>query len=82
MLRPLGPQRLSLTRAPALAETSDDILAETRVLRDPEIPAAGNGHGDTTIVGYLDDNCSYCRTFAPDHVTFVEACGGHGRSGR
>lgn len=62
----LGVITAGLTRAPTLAETSDDVLIETRVLRDPEIPVAGNVHGDITIVEYLDYNCSYCRKLAPD----------------
>lgn len=61
----LGMVTAGLTRAPTLAETSDDVLTEARVLRDPEIPAAGNAHGDITIVEYLDYNCSYCRKLAP-----------------
>jgi len=32
----------------------DDVLTEALVLRDPDIPAAGNPAGDITIVEYFD----------------------------
>lgn len=67
----LGVVTAGLTRAPTLAETPDDVLTEARVLRDPEIPAAGNAHGDITIVEYLDYNCSYCRKLAPELAQVV-----------
>jgi protein-disulfide isomerase len=36
------------------------------VLRDPEIPAAGNVDGDITIVEWFDYNCPYCRKIDPE----------------
>jgi protein-disulfide isomerase len=36
------------------------------VLRDPEIPVAGNAKGDITIVEYFDYQCPYCRKLEPD----------------
>jgi protein-disulfide isomerase len=67
----LGVVSAGLTRAPTLAEASDEVLTEARVLRDQEIPAAGNVHGDITIVEYFDYNCSYCRKLAPELAQVV-----------
>jgi protein-disulfide isomerase len=45
---------------------ADNVLTENAVLRDPEIPAAGNPDGDITIVEYFDYNCPYCRKLEPE----------------
>ena len=50
---------------PALGQR-DDVLTEALVLRDPEIPVAGNAAGDITIVEYFDYQCPYCRKLEPD----------------
>lgn len=51
----------------ALAEDSEEkVLTEALVLRDPDIPVAGNPDGDITIVEYFDYNCPYCRKVAPE----------------
>ncbi len=50
---------------PALGQ-SDDVLTEALVLRDPEIPVAGNPGGDITIVEYFDYQCPYCRKLEPE----------------
>jgi protein-disulfide isomerase len=44
----------------------DEVLTEALVLRDPEIPAAGNVDGDITIVEWFDYNCPYCRKIDPE----------------
>jgi protein-disulfide isomerase len=44
----------------------DDVLTEALVLRDPEIPVAGNAAGDITIVEYFDYQCPYCRKIEPE----------------
>jgi protein-disulfide isomerase len=44
----------------------DDVLSEAAVLRDTDIPVAGNAKGDITIVEYFDYQCPYCRKLAPD----------------
>jgi protein-disulfide isomerase len=48
----------------ALAQGSDPISRES-VLRDPEIPIAGNPKGDVSIVEYFDYQCGYCKKIAP-----------------
>jgi protein-disulfide isomerase len=51
----------------ALAEGDpDDVLTEALVLRDPDIPVAGNANGDISIVEYFDYNCPYCRKLEPE----------------
>jgi protein-disulfide isomerase len=44
----------------------DDVLTEALVLRDPDIPVAGNANGDISIVEYFDYNCPYCRKLEPE----------------
>jgi protein-disulfide isomerase len=56
-------------RAPgaALAQSDDEmVLTEARVLRDPDIPVAGNAAGDISIVEYFDFQCPYCRKIEPE----------------
>ncbi len=60
---------LGLDFAPgsALGQASDEtVLTEALVLRDPDIPAAGNVDGDITIVEYFDYQCPYCRKIEPE----------------
>ena len=47
----------------AHAQDSNPISRES-VLRDPEIPVAGNPQGDVTIVEYFDYQCGYCKKVA------------------
>ncbi len=56
---------LQLARRPALAQ-SETVLTEALVLRDPDIPVAGNAGGDITIVEYFDYQCPYCRKVEPE----------------
>jgi protein-disulfide isomerase len=64
----LGAGAAMLGAAPrsAFAEDDDKVLTEALVLRDPEIPAAGNVDGDITIVEWFDYNCPYCRKLEPE----------------
>lgn len=60
---------LGLQIAPreALAQNGDEtVLTEALVLRDPDIPVAGNPDGDITIVEYFDYQCPYCRKVDPE----------------
>ncbi len=70
---------LGATAAPpfAGAQTAGDgdPLTRERVLRDPDIPAAGNPNGDITIVEFFDYQCPYCRTIHPELKKAVEADG-------
>jgi protein-disulfide isomerase len=60
---------LGLAVAPrsALAQGSEEtVLTEALVLRDPDIPVAGNPNGDITIVEWFDYQCPYCRKLEPE----------------
>ncbi len=57
---------LGIAPGPAWAESSETVLTEALVLRDPDIPVAGNADGDITIVEYFDYNCPYCRRIEPE----------------
>src|ERR1700722_7101706 len=72
----VGALMLGMEAAPATARgqgDADNVLTEALVLRDPEIPVAGNANGDITIVEYFDYQCPYCRKMAPELRQ-----GGHG----
>ena len=47
-------------------DNEDKVLTEALVLRDPDIPVAGNPNGDITIVEWFDYNCPYCRKLEPE----------------
>ena len=64
-----GALMLGMEIAPrsALAQgNGDTVLTEALVLRDPDIPVAGNVGGDITIVEYFDYQCPYCRKIEPE----------------
>ena len=70
-LRALGASAvmLGMDFAPgsALGQGSEEtVLTEALVLRDPDIPVAGNVEGDITIVEYFDYQCPYCRKVEPE----------------
>lgn len=51
----------------AVAANGDEkVLNEASVLRDPDIPVAGNPAGDITIVEFFDFQCPYCKKLAPE----------------
>ena len=64
----LAAGTLGAGMAPRLAFGQGDerVLTEALVLRDPDIPVAGNPGGDISIVEYFDYNCPYCRKIAPE----------------
>jgi protein-disulfide isomerase len=58
---------IGLCASPGLVRAeSDDILTEALVLRDSQIPVAGNAAGDIAIVEYFDYQCPYCRKIEPE----------------
>jgi protein-disulfide isomerase len=62
-----GALMLGVAPGPALGQGDDEtVLTEALVLRDPDIPAAGNVEGDITIVEYFDYQCPYCRKLEPE----------------
>jgi protein-disulfide isomerase len=66
-----GALGASLAAGPALGQV-ETVLTEALVLRDPDIPVAGNVDGDITIVEYFDYNCPYCRKIAPEIMQVVQ----------
>jgi protein-disulfide isomerase len=65
----LGAGAVALGIAPGSAlgqGGGENVLTEALVLRDPEIPVAGNADGDITIVEYFDYQCPYCRKIDPE----------------
>jgi protein-disulfide isomerase len=56
---------LSALSVPARAQ-NDNVLTEALVLRDPDIPVAGNADGNISIVEYFDYQCPYCRKVEPE----------------
>ncbi len=58
---------MNIAAGSALAQSDgDNVLTEALVLRDPDIPVAGNAAGDITIVEYFDYQCPYCRKLEPE----------------
>jgi protein-disulfide isomerase len=67
-----GALMLGVPSAAALAQDDDNILTEAAVLRDPDIPDAGNAAGDITIVEWFDYQCPYCRKLEPDLAQIIK----------
>ena len=64
-----GSVALGLGLAPDAARAEgepENVLTEALVLRDPDIPVAGNADGDVSIVEWFDYNCPYCRKLEPE----------------
>jgi len=64
---------LDIVPGSARARGGDEtVLTEALVLRDPDIPVAGNAAGDITIVEYFDYLCPYCRKLEPELQQVVQ----------
>jgi protein-disulfide isomerase len=50
----------------ALAQAGGSEPHEDAVLRDPDVPVAGNPQGDIAIVEWFDYQCPYCRKLEPE----------------
>jgi protein-disulfide isomerase len=62
-----GAAAVTLVQRSAFAEGDDDkVLTEALVLRDPDVPVAGNAAGDISIVEWFDYQCPYCRKLEPE----------------
>jgi protein-disulfide isomerase len=62
-----------LGASPSLAfAQSGDEPSETSVLRDPDIPVAGNPEGDIAIVEWSDYQCPYCRRLEPELAQVIQ----------
>jgi protein-disulfide isomerase len=48
------------------ADGDHTVLTEAAVLRDPDVPVAGNLKGDISIVEWSDYQCPYCRKIEPE----------------
>ena len=77
-----GTLVLGLAPVAAVAQSDDDgqpnddnVLNEAAVLRDPEIPVAGNPDGDITVVEWFDYQCPYCRKLEPELRQLVKEDG-------
>ena len=66
------PPALALAGAKQALAQGIDVDA---ILRDPDAPTGGNPDGDVTIVAFLDYNCPYCKTSAPDLARVVKEDG-------
>jgi protein-disulfide isomerase len=66
-----GAAILAAPSAPA--ET--DVLSRDRVLRDQDIPAAGNPKGNLTVVEFFDYQCPYCKALHPELKKAVDKDG-------
>ena len=56
----------TLVMVPRLARAQDVEPDEASVLRDPDVPVAGNLQGDISIVEWFDYQCPYCRKLEPE----------------
>jgi protein-disulfide isomerase len=61
-----GAAILGLSPKLVFAEGEETVLTEALVLRDPDIPVAGNADGDITVVEYFDYQCPYCKKTVPE----------------
>ena len=67
-----GAAMLGAAPRMALAQGRGAEPNEAAVLRDPEIPVAGNADGDIAIVEWFDYQCPYCRKLEPELAQVVQ----------
>jgi protein-disulfide isomerase len=65
-----GVAALGATTRLAMAQGGEP--SEAAVLRDPDIPVAGNPEGDIAIVEWSDYQCPYCRKLEPELQQVVQ----------
>ena len=65
-----GAAALGATTRLAVAQGGEP--SEAAVLRDPDIPVAGNPEGDIAIVEWFDYQCPYCRKLEPELQQVVQ----------
>jgi protein-disulfide isomerase len=56
----------------AFAQSGGEEPSEGSVLRDPDIPVAGNPDGDIAIVEWSDYQCPYCRKLEPELAQVIQ----------
>jgi protein-disulfide isomerase len=56
----------ALSATTRLAAAQGEEPSEAAVLRDPDIPVAGNPQGDIALVEWFDYQCPYCRKLEPE----------------
>jgi protein-disulfide isomerase len=56
----------------AFAQGGGGEPSEASVLRDPDIPVAGNPDGDIAIVEWSDYQCPYCRKLEPELAQVIQ----------
>ncbi len=61
-----GAAALCATSPGARAQGLGGEPSEAAVLRDPDVPVAGNVNGDVAIVEWFDYQCPYCRKLDPE----------------
>lgn len=71
----LGGLAALTTGLPGLALAQDSQIDANAILNDPDAPVGGNPKGDVTIVAFLDYNCPFCKTSAPDLARIVKEDG-------
>lgn len=71
----LGGLAVLATGLPGLALAQGSQIDADAILNDPDAPVGGNPKGDVTIVAFLDYNCPFCKTSAPDLARIVKEDG-------
>jgi protein-disulfide isomerase len=66
LLGMIGAGTILLAAGGRQARAEVEEPSEAAVLRDPEVPVAGNAGGDISIVEWFDYQCPYCRKLEPE----------------